>query len=139
MRIEVLPLDFIGTGAMLEPADPKLHDLAVNYAQRELKDGDKLNLTKFAKSWVGLKDGVPFGLMGYVLKADVPLFRATDVDVLRVMGERLNNFFSDNGARGREVLLYLGDEPEAQRCPKWRDAIKEFGGKSGRRILFEVR
>jgi len=139
MKVVVLPIDFVGQGALLEPADRELHDLAVDYARRELKDGDRLNLTQFAKAWVGLKDGVPFGLMGYVLKADVPLFRATDVDVLRAMGGRLNSFFADNGARGREILLYIGNEPEAQRCPGWRDAIREFGGKSGRRILFEVK
>jgi hypothetical protein len=55
--IDVIPLDFLGQGALLEPVDRRLHDLAVDYCKRELRGGDKLNLTQFAKVWVGLKDG----------------------------------------------------------------------------------
>jgi hypothetical protein len=139
MGIEIAPLDFLGQGALLEPVDKPLHDAAYAYCLRELKDGASLNFAQFSKVWVGLKDGIVQGVTGYVLKPDVPLFRATDVDVLRAMGQRLNSYFADNGARGREVLMYIGNERAEQRCPGWRAALKEFGAKSGRRVVFEVK
>jgi hypothetical protein len=137
--IEIIPIDFQGQGALLEPVDKPLHDLAVGYALAELKDGARLNLSQFNKVWVGLKDGKPHGLMGYGVKLDVPLFRATDAEVLKAMGQRLTGFFADSGARGKEVFLYIGNEQPEQRCPEWRRAIKDFGGVSARRILFEVK
>lgn len=137
--IEVIPLDFLGQGALLEPADPKLHDAAFQYCLRELRDGANLDFSKFAKVWVGRKDGEVFGISGYVLRPDIPLFRSTDVDVLRALGRRMNDYFSDQGARGREVFLYIGNEAPEQRCPEWRGMLKEFGAKSGRRVVFEVK
>lgn len=137
--IEIIPIDFLGQGAMLEPADRALHDEAMDFARRELKDWEKLALAQFNRCWLGRKDGEAKGLMGYGLKPDVPLFRATDFEVLQAMGQRLNGYFADNGARGREVLLYIGNEPKEARCPEWRQAIKDFGGQSARRIVFEVK
>jgi len=137
--LEVIPLDFLGQGALLEPADRKLHDAAMEFAWRELAEGKDLNLTKFSKVWVGLKDKQVFGLAGYVLRPDVPLLRATDVDVLRALCQRMNIFFADNGARGQQAFIYIGNEKEEQRCPKWREMLKEFGAKSARRFTVEVR
>lgn len=137
--IQVYPLDFQGQGALLEPVDRQLHDLAVDYCSRELAGGDKLNFTKFAKVWVGVKDGSVMGLAGYVLRPDLPLFRATDGEVLRALGRRANAYFADNGARGQEAFVYIGNERPEQRCPDWREVLKEFGAKSGRRLLIEVK
>lgn len=137
--IEILPIDFLGQGALLEPADRKLHDLAIDYCHRELRAGKSVDFSKLAKTWVGLKDGEVFGVAGYVLKADIPLFRGTDVEVMRALGQRMNAYFADNGARGREVFMYIGDEPPKERCPAWRQVLKEFGAQSARRVLFEVK
>lgn len=137
--ISVIPMDFMGQGALLEPADVKLHDAAVEYARRELANGDKLDFSKFSKVWVGMKDGEVFGLSGYVLKPDVPLLRATDADVLRAMCHRINDYFSDQGARGKEAFIYIGDEKPEARCPEWRKVLSEFGAKSAQRFIVEVR
>jgi len=137
--ISVIPLDFLGQGALLEPADRKLHDAAVEYALRELAKGKELDFSKFAKVWIGLKDGEVFGLSGYVLKPDIPLLRATDADVLRALASRMNDFFADNGARGKEVFLYIGDEKPEQRCPEWKQVLKEWSAKSAQRFSVEVR
>lgn len=139
MKIEILPLDFLGQGAMLEPADRKLHDMAVDYCFKELVKGKDIDFTKFSKVWLGLKDGKVFGLSGYVLKPDVPLLRATDSNVLRALCYRMNDFFSDNGARGKEAFVYVGDEKPEQRCPGWREVLKEFGAQSAQRFVIEVK
>ena len=135
----MIPLDFLGQGALLEPADRKLHDAAVEYALHELAKGKELDFSKFAKVWIGLKDGEVFGLSGYVLKPDIPLLRATDADVLRALASRMNDFFADNGARGKEVFLYIGDEKPEQRCPEWKQVLKEWSAKSAQRFSVEVR
>lgn len=137
--ISIIPLDFLGQGALLEPADRKLHDLAVDYGMRELAKGKDLDFSKFSKVWVGLKDGEVLGISGYVLKPDVPLLRATDAEVLRAMCHRLNDFFSDNGARGKEAFVYIGNEKEEQRCPQWHQVMREFGGERAHRFIFEVK
>ena len=137
--IEIVPLDFIGQGALLEPADRPLHDAAVEYCYRELAKGRELNLTKLAKVWVGLKDKEVFGISGYVLRPDIPLLRATDPEVLRALGHRMNDFLADNGARGNQAFLYIGDEKPEQRCPEWKAVLKEFGATNAQRFLVEVR
>jgi hypothetical protein len=137
--ISVVPIDFLGQGALLEPKDHKLHDAALEYCWRELAKGREVDFSKFAKVWAGVKDEQVFGVAGYVLRPDVPLFRATDCEVLRAMGKRLNDFFSDNGWRGLEAFLHIGNEQPSQRCPNWRQALVEFGAKSARRVSVEVK
>lgn len=124
---------------MLEPADAKLHDAAVDFALRELAKGRELDFSKFAKVWIGLKDGEVVGLAGYVLKPDVPLLRATDAEILRGLCQRMNDFFADNGARGKEAFVFIGDEKPEQRCPEWKQVLKEFGAKSAQRFVVEVK
>jgi hypothetical protein len=137
--ITVRPLDFLGNGALLEPADHKLHDAAIEYCLRELSNGKEVDFSKFAKVWIGLKDEKVMGVSGYVLKPDVPLIRATDCEVLRALCYRMNDFFSDNGAYGKEAFIYIGSEKPEQRCPAWKAVLKEFGAKSAQRFSVEVR
>lgn len=137
--IKTIPLDFIGQGALLEPKDRKLHDAAVAYALKELAKGAELDFSKFSKVWIGMKGEEVMGLSGYVLRPDIPLIRATDADVLRALTHRMNDFFSDNGCRGQEAFVYIGDEKPEQRCPEWKQVLKEFGAKSAQRWSVEVK
>lgn len=129
----------MGQGALLEPRDPKLHDAAVDFCNRELAKGKDLNLANFAKVWVGLEGDEVKGIAGYVLRPDIPLLRSVSPDVLRALGHRFNSFFADQGARGQQVFLYIGNEAPEQRCQDWRTVLKEFHPESGRRVLIEVR
>lgn len=138
MSIRILPLDFLGQGALIEPADRKLHDLAVEYCGRELKGG-VVNFSKFSKIWVGLRNEEVCGVSGYVLRPDIPLLRATDSLVLRALAHRMNDYFADNGVRGKEAFLYIGRESAEQRCPEWREVLREFGATSARRFAIEVK
>jgi len=107
---------------MLTPADPELHDKAVDFCAREL--AEEINLSELSKCWVALKDGEVVGVMGYVLKPDVPVIRAIDVNALSLMGERLQSFFADMGCRGKEVLIHLArNEKPEQRCQGWRQVL----------------
>ena len=139
MTIQVIPIDFLGQGALIEPKHPKLHDAAVSYCLKELAKGKEVDFSRLNKVWVGVKDEKVMGVCGYVMKPDVPLFRATDVDVLRAMAQRMNSFFADNGARGQEALIYIGDEKPEQRCPAWKTVLKEFSATSAQRWAIEVK
>jgi hypothetical protein len=140
--ISILPMDFLGQGAMLEPADAKLHDLAVDYCSRELQDGKDLNLAKFTKAWVVLDDGMPVGISGFVWKIDIPVFRTTGkkVDIItHKLIERMRSYFQDNGARGTEVFLHISskERPE-QRCEKWQESLALVGAVPADRYSVKV-
>jgi len=130
-RIQVLPIDFMGQGALIEPVDRKLHDIAVEYCRRELQDGDKINLTHFAKCWVVLRGEEAIGFAGYVLRPDVPVFRVSGDSAVRataMLVDRMRSFFQDNGCRGHEVFVHISskERPE-QRCAKWDESLKDVG------------
>src|SRR5215472_1740233 len=131
----------MGQGALLEPKDQKLHDMAVEFARKELQNGDQLNLTQFAKCWVALKDGKAVGLMGYVLRPDIPVIRAIDEDALSQMAGRLQSFFADNGWRGGEVFVHIAKrELPEQRCAGWKQVlITEQDAHSADRFVIKVR
>lgn len=150
MKIAVLPIDFIGQGALLEPVDQKLHDMAVDYCARELQNGHELNLAKFAKCWVlvgieGDKYVEIFGITGYVMRIDLPVFRVTGstdhrTDVLtHLMAERLHSFFQDMGCRGQELFLHISskERPE-QRCEKWQESLALEGATSADRFSVRI-
>lgn len=132
MRIEVLPLDFLGQGALLEPADRKLHDLAVDYCRRELHGGDQINLAKFNKVWVSVAmNGEEYsevtGITGWVNRIDIPVFRVSGDNAVRstkMLIDRLRAFFTDQGARGHELFIHISSkETPEQRCTRWQESL----------------
>lgn len=134
----VYPLDFLGQGAMLTPADPELHDLAIDFCAREL--AEEVNLSQLNKVWLAKDEKQVLGIMGYVLKPDVPLMRATSVEALRLLAERYNAFLADNGARGKETFIYVSrrEKPE-QRCPGWDVVLREWQARVAQRVSITVR
>jgi hypothetical protein len=125
--IEIIPIDFLGQGALLEPADREIHDKAVEYCRRELQNGDELNLAKFTKCWVLLEDGEASGIFGWVWRIDIPVFRVTGKRVdykTQKCIDRLREYFTDQGSRGAEVFIHLSskERPE-QKCEKWKESL----------------
>lgn len=137
--IEILPLDFLGQGAMLTPVDAKLHDLAIDFCSRELSE--EVNLAELSKVWVAIDSGTVVGIMGWVPKPDVPIMRAIDEKALSLMAERLQSFFADQGCRGKEVLIHLSrKETPEQRCPGWKNVlVGEQHAESADRYAVKVR
>lgn len=127
MRIEIIPLDFLGQGALLEPADQKLHDLAVEYCARELEGGADLNLARFNKVWIALEDGEVVGITGFVWRIDLPIFRVSGERAARatkLLTDRVRAYFQDQGCRGQELFLHISSkETPEQRCAKWEESL----------------
>lgn len=137
--IEVLPLDFMGQGALLEPVDRKLHDAAVDFCAREIVT--PVDFVKMAKTWVAVEDGKVLGVMGYVLRPDIPVIRATNEQALSMMAERLQSFFADQGWRGGAVFVHISkaEKPE-QRCAGWKNVlIAEQKAEPADRFAIKVR
>lgn len=146
-RLAVLPIDFMGQGALLEPVDRKLHDMAVDYCARELQGGENLDLTRFAKVWVtvSIEDDKYieiFGITGYVLRPDLPVFRVTGDKpdrVTQMMADRLHAYFQDQGCRGQELFLHISSkETPEQRCGKWEESLKIQGATPADRFLVKI-
>ena len=136
--MKVLPLDFMGQNALIEPLDKELHDLAIDFCKRELTE--EVNLSNFAKVWVAKDAEQIQGIMGYVLKPDVPLMRATSAAALRAMANRYNDYLADNGARGKETFVYVSKSEKAeQKCPEWRQVLREWGARFSDRVTVTVR
>ena len=147
MRIQVIPLDFLGQGALLEPADRKLHDLAVDYCCRELQNGEQINLAKFSKVWVAVEveDGQyvqVVGITGYVWRIDLPIFRVSGANAVRatkMLADRLHSFFQDQGARGQELFIHIsGKERPEQRCEKWQESLAAEGATPADRFAITI-
>lgn len=141
--MNIVPLDFLGQGALLTPADPKLHDMVIDYCKRELTE--EVNLSQLAKVWVAVEmDGDEYkevcGVFGYVLKPDVPLCRATKIEALRKLAQRYNDFLADNGARGKETTIHVArNEKPEQKCEGWKEVLHEWGAKLSDRVTVIVR
>lgn len=136
--IRIVPLDFLGQGAMLTPKDPDLHDKVIDFCQREL--AEEINLTDLSKVWVAIDGEEVKGVMGYCLVPDVPVMRATSEESLRAMADRYNAFLADNGALGKHTFIHVsrGEKPEC-RCPGFGKVLAQWGAKLADRVMVKVR
>lgn len=136
--IRIVPLDFLGQGAMITPADPELHDKVIDFCRREL--AEEVNLTHMSKVWIALDGEEVKGVMGYCLVPDVPVMRATSEDALRKMADRYNDFLADNGCLGKHTFIHVarGEKPEC-RCPGFAKVLSQWGAKLADRVMVKVR
>src|ERR1051325_7820114 len=98
--IKVFPLDFLGQGALLQPKDSHLHDLAIDFCSREVA-GD-VNLSQFGKVFIAAETERDHpvkveGITGYVMRPDISLFRAISARATAKLHHRWHSFFADNG------------------------------------------
>ena len=136
----IVPLDFIGNQALLEPVNRSLHDKVVEWCAKELVGGRELDLSKFNKVWVVLDGDEVCGMLGWVWRIDIPVVRATDEESLALLAHRANSFFADQGSTGYEVFLHVSkrEKPE-QKCPGWAQTLKDWNAVPADRLLVKVR
>jgi hypothetical protein len=142
--IKIFPLDFLGQGALLQPKDSWLHDLAVDFCAREV--ATEVDLSKFAKVFIAAEIDAsekPMnieGVTGYVVRPDIALYRAVTDRATAKLHHRWHTFFADNGILGQEVFIHLSnkDTPE-QRCASWDEQLKAAQATPADRYLVKVR
>lgn len=135
----------MGEGALLQPKDQALHDLAVDYCKREL--AEEINVARLQKCWVAVEmDGEKYkaihGICGYVLKIDIPVFRVSGghaVAATKLLVDRMRAFFQDNGARGSEAFIHISSkETPEQRCHRWDESLRAVGAVPADRFSVKI-
>jgi len=128
---------------MITPKFPELHDLAVDFCQRELTED--VNLSQYSKVFIAAEteNDRPVsveGVTGYVMRPDISLFRAISARATAKLHHRWHTFFADSGILGQEVLLYLSSkETPEQRCASWEEQLKAAQAIPADRFLIKVR
>lgn len=142
--IKIFPLDFLGQGALLQPKDQRLHDMAVDYLMREVT-GD-VNLASFNRVFIAAEvdeSGEPVkveGVTGFCMRPDIALYRATSAAATAKLHHRWHTYFADNGLLGQEVFLHLSDkESPEQRCSNWNQEMMKAEAVPADRYLVKVR
>lgn len=144
MRIFIRPLDFERKENfhLPQPTDQWLFDMAMEYCRRELVEPP--DFRKLSKVWVALdENNEVVGITGYVVKADIPVFRVTGEQAKRAtkaLYERMNSYFADQGMTGQEVFLHISSkETPEQRCPAWEESLQAVNAKPADRFSLIVR
>lgn len=144
--ITVFPLHFLGQGACLQPENLKLHDLAVDYVNRELINGHEVNLSRLDQVFVAVeadKNDVPqvvHGITGANRRIDIPLFRSTHWEATTKLRNRLHAHLADKGYLGQEVFIHLSSkETPEQKCAGFDLEVATAGLVPADRYLVMVR
>ena len=142
MRLDVSPLDFdrVDTDAIRQ-RDPILWAAAERYMQEQL--ASPFDITRMAKTWVAHANGEVCGITAFRMVPDITHFRVSGPNAARstkMLTDRLQAFFADQGLRGSYVLLHLsGKETPEQRCYRWEESMKAAGAIPADRYMVEVR
>jgi hypothetical protein len=83
------------------------------------------------------------GATAICMRPDIFMFRTAGTDAAkstRLLIERLQWYFADQGFRGQDVTLHISgkDSPE-QRCPKWAESLASVDARPADRFLVLVR
>lgn len=147
MRMGVVPLDFRESLNGLVPVDAHLYGLVVEYCKTALAEQPKID--ELRKTWAvveheGEKIVSVTGLAAWGGDVpDIPIFRVTGENAKRgtkMLQERINSFFADRGARGRQVFIYISEkETPEQRCEAWESSLEDVGAVPAQRFAVTVR
>lgn len=147
MRMGVVPIDFRNSSNGIVPVDPHLYTLVVEYCKTALAEQpkiDELNKTWAVVEYEGEKIVSVTGLAAWGGDVpDLPIFRVTGENAKRatkMLYDRINSFFADRGARGRQVFLYISNsETPEQRCEAWSESLNDVGAVPAQRFAVTIR
>lgn len=147
MRMGVVPIDFRNSDNGIVPVDADLYTLVMEYCKTALAKQpkiDELNKTWAVVEYEGEKIVSVTGLAAWGGDVpDLPIFRTTGLNAKRatkMLYDRINSFFADRGARGKQVFLYISDkETPEQRCEAWESSLEDVGAVPAQRFAVTVR
>jgi hypothetical protein len=148
MIIRVIPLefhrDFDRSGAVAMPRDPLLHNMLARFSEEHFVQQPNY-AGDYQKVWVAAevdKNEIPqavHGVLGYCMRPDI-FCRFLNPQAMSKLYHRANDWFSDNGLRGSEVLLYINpEENPKQKCANVEESLNAVGAVPSNRWLVEVR
>lgn len=144
--LRVVPLDYKMQDGQLVPCDSLLYEAVRVYCSVNLAEMPDFNALR--RFWAAVEyDGDNIvevhGVTATVQRQDIPLFRVTGDHAKRatkMLYDRLNGFFADNGMLGHEVFLYInGKETEEQRCPLYEESLRDVGATPAHRYSVRIK
>lgn len=149
MILRAVPLefktDFDRSGAVAMWKDPVLGRMVEQFSEQHFVD--KPNFAHgYQKCWAAVEmdeNERPLsiqGVIGYQNTPDITLCRTLSPQAMKRLTERISSFFSDNGARGFPVLIYINPEEDArQKCPKVEESLAWWKAVPANRFAVTVR
>lgn len=149
MILRAVPLEFHTnfdrSGAVAFPKDPALFRMVEQFSEEHLVD--KPNYAHgYQKCWAAVEmdeSEKPLsvqGVIGYQNTPDITLCRTLTPQAMKRLTERISSYFSDNGARGFPVLIYINpNEDERQKCPKVEESLAWWKAVPANRFQVQVR
>jgi hypothetical protein len=143
----VVPLDFRNSPNGIVPVDGHLYTLVMEYCKTALAEQpkiDELNKTWAVVEYKGENIVSVNGLAAWGGDVpDIPIFRVTGDNAKRatkMLYDRINSFFADRGARGRQVFIWISEkETPEQRCEAWESSLKDVGAVPAQRFAVTVK
>lgn len=143
-QLRAIALDFNRAGGYAMPADRALHQLAIEFAKKNLAAIP--DYSSFARVWVAAEvsaDEKPIaieGALGFTMRPDFTLARFKNKQALVTLYHRANSYLADNGCRDSEGLVYVSStEAPEQRCPQQQESLAALGAVPGDRYLIKIR
>ncbi len=129
---------------MVVPEDSKLHQLAVQWTEKNL--AAPVTFTDYKMVWVcalhddaGNLTGVE-GVIGVQFAIDCPVFRFTNAGSAKLLIDRANDYLHDQGWRGSKAFVYISDtETPEQRCPDYKNWLKALDCTVAERYLYTIK
>ena len=142
-KLRGLNVKFNVVGGIVFPVDPKLHKLAVQFADKYLNA--PINFADYnAVKVVARVDekGEPVEILAInarVPRWDYPVWRFIDEEAGEVLIERERASLDDEGLRGGEVFIHIAEqEKPASRCPNWKEFLKLVGAENASRWRVKI-
>lgn len=146
--LRVIPIDWkrSDTGD-LAPKHPDFYARVMQYCEENLAEVPDLRDYRKAYAVVEFgENGELIDIHGVTAERGVPdiaIFRTTGEYARRatkMLHDRWQSFFADNGLLGQDVLIWIdGEENPEQQCPNRDCSIQEFNLRPAKRMLVRVR
>lgn len=133
MSIQIIPFD----SASLE-----LRGGAHEFCAQELTlpEGEtEWDLSKFAKAWIAVKDGLVVGVTAYMLRVDIAVFRSVSDRATARLNHRLHSYFADQGLLGQDIFIQFSKQDEAKLCANWQKEFERAGISPANRYMVRVK
>lgn len=149
MILRAIPLEFHTSfdrsGAVAMWKDRELGLMVEQFSEKHFVD--KPNYAHgYQKCWAAVEvdaNEKPLsvqGVIGYQNTPDITLCRALTPIAMKRLTERISSYFSDNGARGFPVLIYINPNEDArQKCPRVEESLAWWKAVPANRFQVQVR
>ena len=143
-QLRAIALDFNRAAGYAMPCDRALHQMAVEFAQKDLAAIP--DYSGYTRVWVAAEvgeDEKPIaieGALGFTMRPDFTLCRFKNKQALVTLYRRANAYLADNGCRGSEALVYVSStEAPEQKCPQQKESLAALGALPADRYLVKIR